>query len=91
MKEKIAMRCYISGKVQGVFYRASAREEAIKLGIKGWAKNLADGRVEVVACGTEDDLDLFFKWLKQGPKNAKVVAIAREEVSWDAHETFIVL
>ena len=60
-------------------------------GIRGWAKNLADGRVEVVACGTEDDLDLFFRWLKQGPKNAKVVGIAREEVSWEAHENFIVL
>ena len=62
MKEQLAMHCYISGRVQGVFYRASAREAANKYGIKGWAKNLADGRVEVVACGTKEPLDLFLAW-----------------------------
>ena len=46
-----AARFVVSGKVQGVFFRASAREQALKLGLRGYAKNLSDGRVEVLAAG----------------------------------------
>ena len=91
MKEQLAMRCYISGRVQGVFYRASAREAANKYGIKGWAKNLADGRVEVVACGTKEPLDLFFAWLKQGPQHATVTEVTHEVIPWMDYADFLVL
>jgi acylphosphatase len=82
------MRCYISGKVQGVWYRASAQREAKKLGITGWAQNLDDGRVEVLACGTVDNLKLFYAWLQKGPQLAVVEECTYEELSWQEHEGF---
>lgn len=85
------MRCYVSGNVQGVFYRVSTQVEAKKYGITGWAKNLADGRVEVVACGSSEHLDLFFAWLKQGPKNAKVLEVTRESIIFTNCQGFVVL
>lgn len=69
---KICRRCLISGKVQGVFYRASTGEQARRLGITGYAKNLSDGRVEVLAYGEETKVKELIDWLWQGPSAAKV-------------------
>ena len=69
---KICRRCLVSGKVQGVFYRASTAERAKALGVTGYAKNLADGRVEVLACGEEVAVMELCEWLWQGPPAAKV-------------------
>ena len=66
------MRCSISGKVQGVWFRASAKEQAEQLQIRGWARNVSDGSVEVFACGTESQLELFYSWLQHGPRLARV-------------------
>ena len=69
------MSCYrylISGRVQGVFYRASAQQQAASLGLRGWARNLVDGRVELLACGDQVDLEELEKWLQIGPEYAKV-------------------
>ena len=70
-----AMRFYVSGRVQGVFFRASTVTEAQRLGLIGWAKNLADGRVEVLALGTRDALDALAQWLESGPPLARVKAV----------------
>ena len=71
---------WVSGRVQGVFYRASTGQKARSLGISGWVRNLSDGRVEVVATGTETALSEFEKWLWHGPENARVESVAvREE------------
>jgi acylphosphatase len=70
------VHCFVYGRVQGVFFRASAREEAERLGISGWARNLPDGRVEVMACGGEGQLAAFREWLWQGPPLAKVANVA---------------
>ncbi|KGI77190.1 acylphosphatase [Oleiagrimonas soli] len=72
-----AARFLVSGRVQGVFYRASTREQALRLALDGSAINLADGRVEVVASGTADALDALERWLRQGPPAAKVDAVER--------------
>ena len=80
--QSCCIHCYVSGKVQGVWYRASAKIEAERLGLTGWAKNLDDGRVEVFACGTIANLDLFYKWLNQGPPLAAVIDCSREELPW---------
>lgn len=88
MSNKLAMRCYVSGKVQGVWYRAFAKKEAEQLGIRGFARNLADGRVEVWAIGEADSLDLFYHQLKQGPDLAKVEELTREELPWKDYEGF---
>lgn len=71
-------RFLISGRVQGVFYRASTREQALRLGLSGHARNLADGRVEVVAEGAPEAIDTLERWLWQGPPAATVERVERE-------------
>lgn len=72
-------RFLIGGKVQGVFFRASTREEALRLGLSGYARNLADGRVEVVASGRSEALHELERWLWQGPPAARVDEVLRSE------------
>lgn len=71
-------RFIVRGRVQGVFFRASAREQALKLGISGNAKNLADGSVEVFACGDAESLDALQRWLQTGPPSARITRVTRE-------------
>jgi len=73
------MPCYrfqISGRVQGVFFRASTEEKARSLNLSGWVRNLPNGDVETVACGLEQQLQSFRHWLKQGPPLAKVEQVS---------------
>ena len=72
------VRFVVSGRVQGVFFRASTRAEAVRLGIAGHARNLADGSVEVIASGTDAMLVEFEKWLRIGPPSAQVDDVTRE-------------
>jgi acylphosphatase len=67
-----AARFLVTGRVQGVFFRASTRERALKLGLRGHAKNLADGRVEVLAEGDASAIDALERWLHIGPPMARV-------------------
>lgn len=76
----ICMRFLISGKVQGVFFRASTRFEAERLEMTGYAKNLSDGRVEVLACGDKDAMDQLQAWLTKGPPQASVSGVSCEPV-----------
>jgi len=62
----------ISGRVQGVFFRADARRRARQLGLTGYARNLPDGRVEIVAEGGREELENFFRWCGRGPAAARV-------------------
>lgn len=71
-------RFIVTGRVQGVFFRASTRNEAVRLGITGHAKNLADGSVEVVACGPDDALAELEAWLQHGPPLAHVASVRSE-------------
>jgi acylphosphatase len=73
-----AARFLVSGKVQGVFYRASTREQALALGLCGYAKNLPDGCVEVVASGSDSAIEVLEHWLWQGPAGARVDAVSRQ-------------
>lgn len=68
-------RCLVSGRVQGVFFRASALEQGRSHGLRVKARNLADGRVEVIAVGAGEDLDRFCAWLREGPPQAAVTAV----------------
>ncbi|MGC1183044.1 acylphosphatase [Legionella sp.] len=88
MDNQLCMRCYVSGKVQGVWYRSTAKEQAKKLGITGWARNLPDGRVEVFACGEEKQLEIFYNWLKKGPELALVTECTYHKLSWQEYEGF---
>ena len=73
-------RFLVRGKVQGVFFRASTREQALKLGLRGYAKNLPDGRVEVLAEGDERALNALERWLHVGPPMARVELVERGDV-----------
>ncbi|WP_017463794.1 acylphosphatase [Dyella ginsengisoli] len=76
-------RFLVSGRVQGVFYRASTREQALALGLAGIARNLADGRVEVIACGAPAAIDALEQWLHCGPPAARVEQVWREaDIEW---------
>lgn len=74
-----AARFLVSGKVQGVFFRASTREQALRLGLHGQALNLPDGDVEVIAQGEAEALQALARWLRQGPPMAQVREVRRSE------------
>ncbi|MBI5057326.1 MAG: acylphosphatase [Nitrospirae bacterium] len=65
----------ISGLVQGVFFRASTRDMALSLGLKGWVRNLPDGNVEAVFEGQVDKLKQAVQWCHKGPPGARVVKV----------------
>ncbi len=65
----------IQGKVQGVFFRASAREVARQLGLTGYVQNCEDGSVHIEVEGPEQELHQFLKWCHQGPASARVTAV----------------
>ena len=72
----IRVRLLVSGRVQGVWYRASARDRAVELGLRGWVRNLPDGTVEAVAEGPQDGVQAFIDWCREGPR----LAVVREVV-----------
>ena len=72
------MHAYVSGKVQGVFFRANAADMANRLGVRGWIRNLNNGKVEVLAEGSQDKLNELLKWLRRGPIWANVQAVNHE-------------
>lgn len=73
----------VKGRVQGVFYRASAQHKANELGIPGWVKNKLDGSVEIVAEGEENTLFALIDWCKTGPADALVTDV---EVDWKEYQ-----
>ena len=77
----LARHALISGRVQGVYYRESTRQEAQRLGVTGWVRNLADGRVECHLEGSAEALAELESWLWQGPAAAQVIGVALEEVA----------
>ena len=74
----------VAGRVQGVFYRASTRARAETLGITGHARNLADGRVEVLACGQREAVEALCRWLWQGSPASHVSAVEIEELTLES-------
>lgn len=76
--EDIAVRFLVSGRVQGVFFRASTAREALRLGIRGHAANLNDGRVEVMAIGAPAAIEELHRWLQRGPPAARVASVERQ-------------
>jgi acylphosphatase len=79
------LRLLISGRVQGVWFRESMRQEAQRLGATGWVCNLADGRVEAVICGDSATLEALLEWSRRGPPLARVNAVEAIEMP---QETF---
>jgi acylphosphatase len=71
----VRRRLLVSGRVQGVFFRDGARREARSAGVAGWARNLADGRVEIVAEGGAGAVERVVQWCRHGPPGAVVDAV----------------
>jgi len=74
-----------------VWYRSSAQTKAQELNLTGWAKNLPDDRVEIMACGEADHVKKFVKWLWQGPMLASVTDVDGEQVTWEDYLKFEIL
>jgi acylphosphatase len=83
VSEDRVVRLLISGRVQGVFFRAFTRDEGRRLGVKGWVRNLPDGRVEVLAKGDPEQLEALEAFCRQGPPHARVhdVEVVEEEAA----------
>lgn len=76
--ERVCYRCIVEGRVQGVYFRGSTRGEAVRLGVSGYARNLSDGRVEVLACGERAAVSELCAWLRTGPPMARVSTVTCE-------------
>ena len=87
----MCLRCIVSGHVQGVFYRASARHEAELLGISGYARNLKTGAVEILACGKKPAVEDFCAWLAKGPTHAQVTNVSCEAADIEPPAVFSVM
>jgi acylphosphatase len=78
MSDRTRAHVFVSGKVQGVFYRATTRDTARETGVDGWVKNLADGRVEAVFEGPESSVESMVEWCHEGSPQARVEDVAVE-------------
>jgi acylphosphatase len=83
--DEVIRHFFVTGRVQGVFFRQSARDEAERRGIRGSARNLPDGSVEIWAQGNAAAVDALHQWLKRGPARARVDAV-RESQAGEAGE-----
>ena len=79
MPEKARVNIFVSGLVQGVFFRSQTKNKAEGLGLFGWVRNLVDGRVEILAEGEKDKLEKLVTWAKKGPDSARVDSL---EIDW---------
>lgn len=75
----VRRRILVDGKVQGVFFRDSCRDEATSAGVSGWAHNRSDGRVEVVAEGAQEAVDRLVAWCHHGPSGAEIDEVQVDE------------
>ncbi|AVR69165.1 TPA: acylphosphatase [Pseudomonas aeruginosa] len=81
---------YVGGWVQGVGFRQSTRDEAERLGLDGWVRNLEDGRVEVLWEGEEEQVKALQRWLERGPRRARVAGVEVEALPLQGIAGFIV-
>ena len=83
MSKRVTRRLVVRGRVQGVFYRESMRQEAARLGITGWVCNRRDGTVEAVVQGTPEAVEAITRWARHGPADARVQSVEEAEASGD--------
>ena len=82
---------HVSGKVQGVFFRATTQKVAIRIGLSGFVRNETDGKVFIEAQGTAEQLNEFVKWCKDGPERARVDEIITKEISFVEESGFLIV
>ena len=79
---KCAVKLIVSGTVQGVFFRQFCKENSDKLNLKGFARNLEDGNVELVLEGEREDVDKMIELCKKGPEHSQIRNVGVEEMKW---------
>ncbi len=82
------IHCFVTGRVQGVCFRMYTQRQAEDCGLTGWVRNLADGRVEVMAFGNEQQLAKLNQWLKSGPSMAQVTTLECEAIDFQDFKDF---
>ena len=88
---KRAIRLYVTGTVQGIFFRQFVKENAEKLNIKGFVRNLEDGRAEVFAEGSIDDLKKIIELCKKGPRHAQIRNVEEKDERIQDFKSFKIL
>lgn len=88
---KKSIRLYITGTVQGIFYRAFVKENAEKLNLKGFVRNLEDGKVEIFLEGDNENVDKMIELCKQGPKHSQIKNVELKEEKFQDFKQFKVL
>jgi acylphosphatase len=86
-----AVHLLIKGKVQGVFFRATAKDIADEMAISGWVRNTPDGDVEIIAAGSQQNIDRFVEWCKHGPEKAIVTNVSITQKEDQRFERFKIL
>jgi acylphosphatase len=81
----------IKGRVQGIFYRATARKIANELGITGWARNTSEGDVELMATGNQQAMDRFIAWCRRGPELAAVTDVIISKMAPAEFKDFLIV
>jgi acylphosphatase len=81
--DKVKVRIHIEGIVQGVYYRYSAQQKALELGVNGWVRNCWDGSVECLAEGERDNVEALIRWCHRGPSGARVEKVTTE---WEEYK-----
>ena len=84
----VCFKVHITGKVQGVYFRSSAQQQAIDYSLSGYARNSPNGDVEVLLCGAQENIDKMLVWLGHGPEQAEVETIEHEQVPRQEHNFF---
>lgn len=90
MDGDVARRAVVRGRVQGVGFRASTREQARRLGLGGWVRNEPDGTVTIHAEGPEDAVARLVSWIGSGPRAAVVVGVAVSDTDPAGHDSFTI-
>lgn len=88
--EQCCIHAIVSGKVQGVWFRAFVREQASRHKVSGWAKNCPDGTVETLLCGAHHDVEQVLACLYQGPPLARVDNVSHSNVAWQELDSFTI-
>jgi acylphosphatase len=90
-EEKLqSLNITVKGIVQGVFFRASARDEAIRLGLSGWVRNTKEGNVEISVTGNGESLDEFLNWCEKGPPKAQVTDVISNDSEIQFYKGFTI-
>ncbi|QUJ68634.1 acylphosphatase [Photobacterium sp. GJ3] len=88
---QICVMVRVTGHVQGVGFRFHTAHEGLRIGLSGYAKNLPDGSVEVLACGKPEKVEQLVQWLETGPRTSRVDSLSRDDIAWRALDGFEIM